>query len=72
MIIQSPCYNPDYCTDCPNRFAGCHSVCERWQVYEQAKVMEYNKRKARQENLDVSCGYLNKSKLRNERRNRNK
>lgn len=72
MIIQSPCYNPEYRTDCPNRFIGCHSVCERYQVYEQAKVMEYNKRKSRQENLDVSCGYLNKSKLRNERRKRYK
>lgn len=38
--IQSPC------KDCPDRYLGCHSHCEKFKVYEEDKSkMQYELRK---------------------------
>lgn len=67
-MMQSPCYNPTTKTDCPNRYVGCHSQCKTYMAYEQAKVLEYNRRLVQNSIRDVNIGYINESKLRYERR----
>ena len=33
------------CKDCPDRWAECHAVCERWAEWEKAKTEEYKRRR---------------------------
>lgn len=42
------------CKDCPDRYVGCHSQCEKYQAFhkEREAFLEY---KAKQNKLDDDC-----------------
>mgnify|MGYP007072985820 CR=1 FL=1 len=48
--IESPCYNRETHTDCPNRYVGCRQSCQAWEIYQaqkdalaDKKIKEHNK-----------------------------
>jgi len=44
-IILGICPLQSPCRDCPERFLGCHSVCERYRAYKAELEAIYEERK---------------------------
>ena len=42
--LESPCYDRETKTDCPDRCGGCQIKCERWQAYVVERQKVYDKR----------------------------
>lgn len=56
--------HPNACKDCPDRYVGCHSKCQKWNNYVTERDELYEKKlNARLEKEDV-----NKIKFINKRR----
>lgn len=46
--------NKNYCKDCPDRYIGCHSMCERYKAFRE-ELDELNEKiyKAKERERDI-------------------
>ena len=43
-MIDSPCWDKETKTDCPDRAAGCAAHCDRWLEYTVERNKDYRRR----------------------------
>lgn len=44
-MLNSPCFNKETKTDCPDRKGGCAVNCPKWAKYVEEREEEYQQRK---------------------------
>lgn len=67
--MNSPCYDIETKTDCPDRKAGCAVECPKWAAYVEKRNADYEKRRAAAE---ARYALEDTMRRRNVRRFRNK
>ena len=73
MNTPRACIFPDIvapCLDCPERYAGCHSKCKKYQAYKEevstvkTKIIDKLKGERAAENYTLKKLYINKQRRR--------